>query len=424
MSKRTALATVVMLLVAVSAAADGLSRAETRLVARAKASLARAMTELEASVNIASASENIDGVRRMGDLYAALFEEIGFEARWVPLPASSGRAGHLVAEHAGTKGPRILFIGHLDTVLEGEAYHREGNRALGSGIADMKAGNLVIWAALSAMAETGALKDRQIVVIFTGDEESPGEPLEVVRRELIELAKRSDIALAYEGAGEGTAVVGRRGIATWTIEVTGETGHSSGIFNERLGSGAIFEAARILDAFHEELKEENLTFNPSVIVGGTDAEYFPEESRGTAHGKSNVVPQRVVVKGDLRFLTREQYENAQATMREIMSRHHPKTGASIEFSEGYPPMAPIEGNRRLLRAYDEASRDLGYGPVAEYDPGKRGAGDISFVAEYVDGLDGLGAFGARSHAPGESIEVDKLQMQIERTALFTYRLTR
>ena len=107
-----------------------------------------------------------------------------------------------------------------------------------------------------------------------------------------------------------------------------------------------------------------------------------------------------------------------------MSRHLPKTEATIEFTEGYPPMAPTEGNRRLLAVYDGVSRDLGHGGVAEYDPGKRGAGDVSFVAEFVDALDGLGAFGSRSHAPGESIDIAKLRMQIERTAVLVYRLTR
>ena len=54
----------------------------------------------------------------------------------------------------------------------------------------------------------------------------------------------------------------------------------------------------------------------------------------------------------------------------------------------------------------------------------RGAGGISFVADLVEGLDGLSAFGERAHAPGESIDVAKLLVQIERTAVLTYRLTR
>jgi len=423
MSKRSVFL-VVSLFLALSVSADGLSGKEKKIVTKAQAGFDRAMTVLEGSVDIPSASENLEGVKRVADFYAPLFEEIGFETRWVPLPESSGRAGHFVAEHRGTKGPRILFIGHLDTVLEGEAFRREGNTAYGTGIADMKAGNLVIWAALRAMQEAGALKDRQIIVIFTGDEESPGDPVSIARQELIDLAKRSDIALAYEGAGEATAVVGRRGITTWTLEVTGVQGHSSGIFGERVGSGAIFEVSRILNAFHEGLKEPNLTFNASVIVGGTEVEFSTEDSGGSAHGKSNVIPKKAFAKGDLRFLTKEQRESAMAKMQGIVSRHLPKTDATITFAGAYPPMAPTEGNRRLLAEYDTVSRDLGYGPVTEYDPGKRGAGDISFVAEYVDALDGLGAFGSKSHAPGESIEVDKLLMQIERTALLTYRLTR
>jgi glutamate carboxypeptidase len=424
MNGRHLAAALLTLAVTLGHAGQTLDRTETKLVVAARDGFARTMSELEVAVNIPSASENLAGVKRLADFYAPLFEEIGFTARWVPLPESSGRAGHFVAEHEGTKGSRVLFIGHLDTVLEGEPFRREGNDAFGSGIADMKGGNHVILAALRAMKEAGALADRRIVVIFTGDEESPGTPVDVVRRELVELAKRSDIALGYEGAGEGNAVIGRRGISTWTLEVTAETGHSSGIFNERIGSGAIFEAARILDAFHEELRETNLTFNPSVIVGGTEAEFVDEESRGAAQGKSNVVPARVFVKGDLRFLTPEQFERAVATMREIVSRSLPRTSATIEFEGGYPSMPPTDGNRRLLALYDQASRDLGHGPVREYDPGMRGAGDISFVAELVDGLDGLGAFGARSHAPGESIDVAKLLVQIERTAVLTYRLTR
>lgn len=412
------------LAVTLGTAAQALNPTETKLVAAARDGFARTMAELEDAVDIPSATENLAGVKRLADFYAPLFEEIGFRTRWVPLPESSGRAGHFVAEHEGTKGARILFIGHLDTVLEGEAFRRDGNEAFGSGIADMKGGNHVILAALRAMAETGALDDRRIIVIFTGDEESPGTPVDVVRRELVELATRSDIALGYEGAGEGTAVIGRRGIATWTLEVSAETGHSSGIFNKRIGSGAIFEASRILAAFHDELREPNLTFNASVIVGGTDADFVADESRGSAQGKTNVVPAKVFANGDLRFLTPEQYERAVAAMQDIASRSLPRTRATIEFEDGYPSMPPTDGNRRLLAVYDQASRDLGHGPVSEFDPGMRGAGDISFVADLVDGLDGLGAFGERAHAPGESIDVAKLLVQVERTAVLTYRLTR
>ena len=399
-----------------------LSDVEKAIVDRVDRQVETTIEQLVRAVGIPSATENLEGVRQMSRFYEEAFERIGFETRWFALPAETGRAGHFVAERAGTKGTRVLFIGHLDTVLEGEPWRREGNLAFGSGIADMKGGNAIILAALTALNAERRLDDRRLIVVFTGDEESPGEPHSVVRETLVEAAKRSDVALAYEGAGDGTAVVGRRGICTWRLEVTAETGHSSGIFSEEQGSGAIFEASRILTAFHERLREPNLTFNPAVIVGGTEAQYVPELHRGTAHGKTNVVPARVVVEGDLRFLTPEQLASARERMRAIVEESLPRSAATIEFFDAYPSMAPTDGNRELLRVYDAVSQDLGFGPVTEYDPGKRGAGDISFVTDLVDGLDGLGAFGEKSHAPGEYVEIDRLRMQIQRTAILVDRL--
>jgi glutamate carboxypeptidase len=87
-------------------------------------------------------------------------------------------------------------------------------------------------------------------------------------------------------------------------------------------------------------------------------------------------------------------------------------------------MAPTEGNHRLLAALDRASRDLGLGGVKANDPGLRGAGDISFVAPMLDGLDGLGARGEGAHAPEGWVDLSSLAPQIRRAALLIYRLTR
>ncbi|MBW3671788.1 MAG: M20/M25/M40 family metallo-hydrolase, partial [Acidobacteria bacterium] len=401
-----------------------LSEIEKSIVSRVEQQLRTTVDELATSVDIDSSTENFQGLRELADFYAERFEDIGFETEWVALPESTGRAGHFVAIREGAEGPRILLIGHLDTVLEGERWRIEDQVAYGSGTADMKGGNQVILAALRALDAEGLLDDRRLAVFFTGDEESPGEPVSVVRSRFIDEAKRSDIALAYETAVGDTAVIGRRGIITWELEVRGQTGHSSGIFSESRGSGAIFEAARILDSFHNSLKEPNVTFNASVIVGGTDVEFESDKHAGRAHGKTNVVPQRVVAYGDLRFLTAEQRERATAKMASIVAIGLPRTSAKIEFFEGYPPMAPTEGNLGLLRQLDQVSRDLGYGGVTAYDPAKRGAGDISFVAEYVDALDGLGVHGFHTHAPGESLDLSTLKQQISRTAVLIYRLTR
>ena len=376
---------------------------------------------LARSINIPSATENHAGVKRVGELYAAELNAMGFETRWVEQP-QVGRAGHLVAEHRGTKGTRILLIGHLDTVLQGEPFRREGTRAYGSGAADMKSGNAIAIEAVRALHAAGRLVDRQVILVFTGDEEDTGKPYEVSRAALIEAASRSDVALAFEGNEPGTAVVGRRGFSSWRLEVTGSQGHSSGIFGDDRGAGAIFEASRVLSAFYSELREPYLTLNPSVAVGGTDVKYDPATFSGTTTGKTNVVPRTMFVEGDMRFLSREQLERARDRMRAIVSANLPRTSAAISFTDGMPSMAPTDGNHALLALLDQVSKDVGTGPVVVHDPSKRGAGDISFVATQVSGLDGLGGWGDLDHAPGEWTDLEEMLKLTKRAALLMNRV--
>ena len=210
-----------------------------------------------------------------------------------------------------------------------------------------------------------------------------------------------------------------------SLRVTGKQAHSAGIFGESTGYGAMFEAARILDEFRRALAgRPNLTFNPAVEVGGTDVTFDSAHVAGTAGGKSNIVARSVVVPGDLRFLSEGQKDSARTTMREIVARSLPGTTATISFQDEYPAMSPTPGNHRALGVYDAVSRSLGYGPVEALDPGRRGAGDISFVAPIVDGLDGLGALGAGAHSPDERVDLPALRMQTERAALLIHRLSR
>ena len=419
------LAALLAFIASTSAGAGGLPTAEKRIVAAVDANHAAAISMIEETVNIRSATENHAGVRKVGDVLARALEALGFETRWVDLPPQVGRAGHLVAVHRGTRGKRLLLIGHLDTVLQGEAFRVEGDRAYGTGIADMKGGNVIVVEALRALHATGALKGRQVIVVFTGDEEDTGEPQSESRKALLEAAAESDVALAFEGSSPGVAAIGRRGIGTWRLHVTGEQAHSSGIFRESGGYGAIFETARILDRFRIDLPEQYLTYNPSVVVGGTSVAFDPATSSGTALGKTNVMPREAYVAGDIRFLTAEQFEATRAKMEAIVTDNLPKTSASIEVEKGFPSMAPTNGNRRVLAVLDAVSRDLGAGPIAAQDPGERGAGDISFVCTgRLACLDGLGAMGDRAHAPGEYMEVSSLRLLTQRAALLMYRLTR
>jgi len=414
-----------LLTLGASSAQAGLDRTERAIARQAAAGQPDAEALLARVVDIESPTENLAGVRAVGDVFAAGLREIGFSTRWVELPAAMKRAGHLVAESSGTKGKRLLLLGHLDTVLSGERFRREGTRAYGTGTADMKGGAVVMLQALEALHAAGALEDRRITVMLTGDEEDAGMPIADTRGPMIELAKQSDAALSFEAAIDGTATIGRRGINSWTLEVKGETGHSSGIFGEERGSGAIYEAARILAAIQAELgNEKYLTINPSVIVGGTKAAL--DDYRGTAEGKTNVIAPTAIARGDFRYISLEQERSVRERMQAIVERHLPRTQATLRFDEGaYPPMTPTPGNEELLKVLDGASRDLGLGPVAALDPAERGAGDIGFIAHMLPCLDGLGSGGGgNSHAPGESTDLATLTPMAQRAAVLIHRLTR
>ena len=428
---RVALTAALLLTVTSAARAQGLSALERQIVEHVTASEAAQIALLERVVNINSGTLNEAGVRAVGEVFARELESIGFETEWIALPDSLDRAGHLFARRSGDgNGKRILLIGHLDTVFEPhdpfQTFERAGDTATGPGVNDMKGGDVIILYALKALEAAGALDDVTITVALLGDEEKPGAP-EVSRASLIAAARETDVALGFEtSTGLGWATVARRGTAVWRLEVSAQQAHSSGVFTEEAGAGAIFEAARILDAFYSYLRGEAfLTFNPGVILGGTRVTLDSETSEGTAFGKSNVVANTVIAEGDLRFISQEQRDRVQDVMREIVAGPGlPQTSAQITFTDGYPAMPPTTGNEDVLAVLDAVSRDLGHGPVRAWDPGMRGAADISFVAHLVSGIDGLGAIGDRAHAPGESIDLATLPLLTQRAALLIYRLGR
>ena len=422
---------VLLALFAAAPAAGELTAVERRIVAHAAAHEDEALALLERAVDVNSGTLNLAGVREVGRLFAEALAALGFETRWVD-GAAFERAGHLVAERRGD-GPRVLLIGHLDTVFELDSPFQRWQRlspgeARGPGATDMKGGNVVMVQALAALSAAGVLDELDVAVVLTGDEEKSGRPLGLARAALRAAAAGADYAIGFED-GDGdprTAVVARRGSSRWELTVTGVPAHSSQVFTPEVGAGAIYETARILAAFYERLATEpDLTFNPGVIVGGTEVDFDPTQGRGGAFGKDNVVAGHAVVSGDLRALSPEQYARAEATMREIVGEHLPRTTAELVFSEGYPPLAATAGNRGLLALYDAASRDLGLGPVTAVDPRKAGAADVSFVADLVPRvLDGIGLMGSGGHTVDETADLATLPMQIQRAALLLHRLGR
>jgi len=413
-------------------AAESLTTDEQRMADWVDAHTADAIALLKETVDIPSGTLNQKGVRSVGDVMRRELNAIGLETEWIEMPVEMNRAGHLFGRKDGS-GKKFLLIGHLDTVFEIEDGSRpftsDGDIAHGHGVSDMKSGNVVIVYALRALREIGALDGIPISVAYIGDEEDSGSPTAVSRKDLIEAGKWADIALGFEEAvfldDTDWATVARRSSSNWTLTVEGKQAHSSSIFNEETGAGAIFEAARILNAFYEQVRgPEYLTFNAGVIAGGTEVAYEAGQSRGTTFGKSNVVPRKVVVDGGMRTISTEQLEWARAAMRAIVAENLPHTSASIAFVDGYPPMSPTDGNLALQRALSDINVALGRKPMPALDPARRGAADISFVAPHTDALAGLGAIGGDGHTPDEYLLLSSLPLAIKRAAILIYRISR
>lgn len=401
-----------------------LSPGEARIRDAVGAHYESAVDLLRRSVNIASGTGNLAGVRQVGDLFGAELTAVGFESRWVAMPAEMRRAGHLVAVHRGGTGPTMLLIGHLDTVYEGagQEWVQEDTVARGAGTSDMKGGNVTIILALRALADAGRLKDMNVTVIMTGDEESAGSPLSISRAALYDAARASDVALAFEGGSARSVAIGRRGSSSWQLDVKGRQAHSSGVFSPGVGYGAAYEGARILDEFRRTLAgPRGLTFNIGVMGSGTTLDV---DTAGvmTIAGKSNIVAPVFRATGDLRFLTDGQKDSARGRMRSIVSQSLNGAEAAIEFADRYPAMPVTAEGEKLLDLYSATSQSLGYPAVGTSAPESRGAGDISFIAPIIPGIDGLGVDGRGAHSPSELVYLPSLRMSAERAAVFMSRL--
>ncbi|MFK8021290.1 MAG: M20/M25/M40 family metallo-hydrolase [Pseudomonadales bacterium] len=391
---------------------------------------------IEAQVNINSGTMNPSGVNAVADVLSEELASLGFATERIRLPEAMQRGDHLFARRGvdpKAEGKRLLLIGHLDTIFEPgdsfNSYTRKGDWASGPGISDMKAGNAIIVYALKALAFVNGLDGGQFVVAYTGDEESPGEPLAETRKPLIDAGKWADVSLGFESGirdeqGEW-ATVSRRSSSDWCLKVKGRQAHSSGIFSEEAGAGAVFEASRILNGFYDEVRgEQYLTFNAGTIMGGTEVQGDCQASTGTVFGKTNVIPRTVIVRGGLRTISNEQLARARSAMQAVLEKSLPGTDASIEFYEGYPAMAPSAGNKKLQGMLSEINMALGRQPMLTLDPSRRGAADISFVAPHSDGLAGMGGYGEGEHSPKEQLDLRSLPIATKRAAILLHRLTR
>ncbi len=372
-------------------------------VVQAEQAMNAYLDDLKTIVNIDSGTYTKTGVDRVGAYLEQRFHAFGFETRF---ERQEQFGNHLVATHRGSNpnGPRILLIGHIDTVLpDGDAEKRpftisqrkeDGARiATGPGVLDMKSGVLVGMYALHLLIEAGAANYQSATFICNSDEEvgSPSsKPL------IQELAKQAEAALVLEpGRAIATIVSARRGVGRYRVEVRGVAAHA-GVDPQR-GRNAILELAHQVQAMQAiNGTIPGTTLSVGIISGGE---------------RTNVVPDFAYCEMDVRISDQAGLKAIEAAMRKVTSRHMLQ-GTRITLTGGMRCM-PFERSKHVLQLVQlakEAGSELG---LSIEDVGSGGASDANNTAAIgVPTLDGLGAGGGLAHNPGEYIELDYLPTRI------------
>jgi glutamate carboxypeptidase len=372
----------------------------TALRGTVDARLPRFLAELQQLVDIDCGSYTPDGVNRVADFVADELRALGADVERHPHePADGGQQlGDVVVGRMAGDGPRLLLIGHMDTVFDpgtaGERpYRSEGDRATGPGVADMKAGLLGGLHAIAALREGG---ERPAITFVANPDEEIGSPFStpIIRA----LVPEHDVALVLECArANGDIVSARKGIADYHVEIVGRAAHA-GVEPEK-GRSAIVEAAHQVLALHAlNGRWPTVTVNAGVIHGGT---------------RPNVVAERCELQVDLRAATVDAFDAAAAEV-ERLAASPTVDGVEVGLhpSAGHPPMEKTDASARLVALAISIAAELGF---ELKDAATGGASDANTTAAMgLPTLDGLGPIGGDDHSVDEWLDLTSV---VPRTTL-------
>lgn len=358
------------------------------------ARLPRFREELESLVNIDCGSWTPEGVNQVADAVADALERLGAEVERRPHHPAEGKRqlGDLVIGRLAGDGPRLLLIGHMDTVFDpgtaaARPYRSDGRRAWGPGVTDMKAGLLAGLHAIGALHEVGV---HPAVTFVANPDEEVGSPFStpVIR----ELASHHDAVLVLECArANGDIVSARKGIADYHLTYLGRAAHA-GVEPEK-GRSAVLEAARQVVALHAlNGRWPSVTVNAGVIHGGT---------------RPNVVAERCELQVDLRAATTEAFEAAAEEIARLASNPaDPDVRVDLQQVAGHPPMEKSAASARLVDLAVGVAGELGF---ALRDAATGGASDANTTAALgIPTVDGLGPIGGDDHSVDEWLDLESL----------------
>lgn len=364
------------------------------------------MAQLERLCNIDCGSYSPAGVNEVATWSADFLVDLG--ARVERRPDPLGRFGDTVVatfEGRSGAGPRLLLLGHMDTVFPDgtvalRPFRVDDGIAHGAGVCDMKSGLLAGFHALAALRSLGGgslegLPFERIVYIANPDEEigSPSSTPHVRAA-----AAESDACFALECArANGDFVSARKGMADLRIAIHGKAAHA-GVEPEK-GRSAILAGAHLVAGIHGlNGRWPDVTANVGVFNAGT---------------RPNIVPDEAELQVDVRGMTRSSLDAALMAVRELAaSPAVPDVTIDVETMNSWQPMEKLERSGRLVDHVIALAGRLGF---ATRDTGTGGAGDANTTSGMgLPSIDGLGPVGGLDHSPDEYLEVASI---VPRTTL-------
>jgi len=364
------------------------------------------MNQLERLCNIDCGSYSPIGVNEVATWSGEFLAALG--ARVERRPDPLGRFGDtVVATFDGRPGagPRLLLIGHMDTVFQdgtvaARPFRVDDGIAHGAGVCDMKSGLLAGFHALAALRTLGdgsfaGLPFERIVFIANPDEEigSPSSTPHVRAA-----AAESDACFALECArANGDFVSARKGMADLRIVIHGRAAHA-GVEPEK-GRSTILAGAHLVAGIHGlNGRWPDVTANVGVFNAGT---------------RPNIVPDQAELQVDVRGMTASSLDAALAAVGELAAAPAvPDVTIEIETMNSWQPMEKLERSGRLVDHVIALAGRLGF---ATRDTATGGAGDANTTSGMgIPSIDGLGPVGGLDHSPDEYLEVASI---VPRTTL-------
>ena len=356
--------------------------------------------------SIDSGSYDKAGIDRVQDWFEERLGAMGFEVQRLREEVCGD---DLLATRAGAGTRKVMLLGHADTVFPlGTAAERpvriEGDKLLGPGTCDMKAGLLTGLYAMRALDHIGwnGLGELSFFIVSAEEiDDRHSNPL------LEGLGPQQDAVLTLEAARENGDIVTSRKAGKWmTVEVEGKSAHA-GVEPEKGVSATLALGHILVDTFALNAMKPGMTVNPGEISGG---------------GRPNVVADRATGHFDLRAWTNADLSELTAAFSRV-AKQQPVPGVRVTATEvpgsGCPAMERSEGTKRLETAAVEIAGELGF-PLKGAATG--GGSDVSFACHAgTPGLDGLGPIGGLDHSADEYILVSSI---VPRTALLARLLQR